>query len=118
VIHFRLDGLQVPGNQSFLVWETPYNTDNYVSPQTIGTTAVQVLDPPALVEERSYVRFRNLSTAGQILYFDSGATVSAAIYTEVLYPGEWSELVNVDLDLWAVASAADGVLARRVYTRL
>lgn len=117
MIHVRLDGQQISGNQNTLVSDVPYNSDDYSDPVTVGAAAVHVITPSAVVEERDYIRLRNISTAGQVIYLDTVNTVTSASFTDLLYPGEWVDLINIDLDIWAIADAAAGKLSRRGFSR-
>jgi hypothetical protein len=106
MIHFRLDGIQISGNQSTLVFVEPYNSDNDNGPLVVTNVAQHVVIPAPATLEIDYLLFRNISQTGQTLFFDTVATVSTTSYDDILYPGECLEWVNTDLDVWCIADIA------------
>jgi len=90
----------------------------------VGTTGVLVA--PQLYEgQRTSLVLTNTSTGGQIITIQTGEQAQTAGAGIILYPGgSWSESIDSsfipsNLEFWAIASAADGILAiqERVSTK-
>lgn len=83
---------------------------------TVGTSAIQVA---GLLNsgQRTALTFINTSTGGQVITLNWGAQGTTAGAGIVLYPaGSWSEsydgfFVPLNLDVYAIGSAAGGTLA-------
>jgi hypothetical protein len=85
------------------------------SAATVGASSIQVA-PPLIKGQRNAITIVNVSTAGQNISLSWGQEATANIGI-VLYPGgSWSEsydsaFIPSNLGIWAVSSAANGVLA-------
>ena len=83
---------------------------------SVGTTPVEVT--PTLIQgQRTAITLVNTSTGGQTISIQMGEQGSITGAGIILYPaGSWSEsldsaFIPTGLAIWAVASAAGGVLA-------
>jgi hypothetical protein len=122
MIHIRLDGIQINTSAQLSVIIPAYN-HNTISPNlaspfevaAIPAAGTQLINPTT--NEGDYIEFRNISTAGQIIWLDTNATVSDTSFRMILYPGETEEVVNTDLAFWGVSSAAANSLVIRPFRR-
>lgn len=118
MIHISIGGQAFSAAQSQRVSFAGYMADtvNTAGPLAVGTAAVQVLDTSAVTPVSWYVIFKNVSLGGQVIALGFAATVTVANSGLILLPGdEWSTQF-LDQNIWAIASAANGILNRFALT--
>lgn len=114
MIHIRIGGQAFSASQTQRV-NLSYQQDTTNTPSAglaVGVTATQVFDASPVGIASALVTFRNVSGAGQQIGLGFANTVTIANAGILLNAGDEISFDFLDADLWAIASAASGLLSR------